>query len=114
MRLARETSDQDVLGFLTEEGLLPNYAFPEAGVTLKSVIIRQKQRPDANGNRYEVIYEKYPRPASAAISELAPANAFHVEKRRLEIDQINLDLSKTESWRFCDNCTTWNWRGCLS
>jgi DEAD/DEAH box helicase domain-containing protein len=105
MRLAREISDQDVLAFLTEEGLLPNYAFPEAGVTLKSVIIRQKQRQDETGEKYEVTYEKYPRPASAAISELAPANFFHAEKRRLEIDQINLDLSKTEQWRFCDNCT---------
>jgi DEAD/DEAH box helicase domain-containing protein len=109
MRMARELSDQDVLGYLTEEGILPNYAFPEAGVTLKSVIIRQKQKAapgeSESGEKYEVRYEKYPRPASAAISELAPANFFHAEKRRLSIDQINLELSKTEVWRFCDNCT---------
>jgi DEAD/DEAH box helicase domain-containing protein len=104
-RLARELAEQTVLEFLTDEGLLPNYAFPEAGVTLKSVIIQKKSKPEANGEKYQVFYEKYPRPASAAISELAPANYFHAEKRRLVIDQINLDLSKVEAWRFCDNCS---------
>jgi DEAD/DEAH box helicase domain-containing protein len=104
-RLAREIAEQTTLEFLTDEGLLPNYAFPEAGVTLKSVIIRQKSKPGNNGEKYEVSYEKYPRPASAAISELAPANYFHAEKRRLAIDQVNLDLSKVEDWRFCNNCS---------
>ena len=104
-RLAREISDQGVLEFLTEEGLLPNYAFPEAGVTLKSVIIRTKSKVGEDGLKYEVTYEKYPRPASAALSELAPANFFHAEKRRLQIDQVNLDLSKVVEWRFCNNCT---------
>jgi DEAD/DEAH box helicase domain-containing protein len=105
IRLAREIADQNVVEFLTDEGLLPNYAFPEAGVTLKSVIIRRKSKPGPNGERYDIHYEKYPRPASAALSELAPANFFHAEKRRLEIDQVNLDLSKVEGWRFCNDCS---------
>ena len=39
-------NDRDVFGFLTDEGLIPNYAFPEAGVTLRSVIFRKRMAED--------------------------------------------------------------------
>src|SRR5262249_5950685 len=32
----------DTLGFLTDRGILPNYAFPEQGVTLRSVLYRSE------------------------------------------------------------------------
>lgn len=35
--------NQDTLQFLTDEGLIPNYAFPEQGVILHSVIYRSKK-----------------------------------------------------------------------
>ncbi|MCY4059175.1 MAG: DEAD/DEAH box helicase, partial [Gammaproteobacteria bacterium] len=42
-RLLRDINGRETFGFLTDEGLLPNYAFPEQGVTLNSVIYRQRQ-----------------------------------------------------------------------
>ncbi|MCB0288743.1 MAG: DEAD/DEAH box helicase [Calditrichaeota bacterium] len=90
--------------FFTDEGLLPNYTFPEAGVLLRSVIFRRKQKPDAEGKYHTRIYE-YERPAASAIHELAPANHFYAGGRRVMIDQVDLGLSETEAWRFCNNCS---------
>lgn len=39
-QLIKEIDNKQIFNFLTDEGLLPNYAFPEAGVTLKSIIWR--------------------------------------------------------------------------
>lgn len=36
--LMRTLNDKHILNFLTDEGLLPNYSFPEAGVTLRSIL----------------------------------------------------------------------------
>ena len=94
-----------VLNFLTDEGLLPNYAFPEAGVQLRSVIYRRNPNAAEEGKKYQAKEFEYERPASSAIAELAPANKFYAEGRRLTIDEVNLRLSKLEIWRFCDNCS---------
>ena len=39
----RELRKKQTFEFFTNEGLLPNYAFPESGVILKSIIYREKQ-----------------------------------------------------------------------
>ncbi|MBK9278356.1 MAG: DEAD/DEAH box helicase [Candidatus Obscuribacter sp.] len=95
------------LEFFTDEGFIPNYAFPEAGVTLRSVIYRRKERRrDGDNERaYEYWTYNYERPSSAAISELAPANFFYAEGRKVKIDQINMDVSEVEDWRLCPNCS---------
>jgi hypothetical protein len=36
--IARSIIEKDIYNFFTDEGLLPNYAFPEAGILLRSVI----------------------------------------------------------------------------
>ena len=36
-KVVESIDDKNIFNFLSEEGLLPNYAFPEAGVTLKAV-----------------------------------------------------------------------------
>jgi len=104
-RLAAELADRHTLEFLADEGLLPNYAFPEAGIVLKSVVYRQNAKAQDPEKKYEVRYYRYQRPASSAIEELAPANTFYAEGRRVQIDQVNLDLSKADAWRFCRSCT---------
>lgn len=104
-RLAAELADRHMLEFLADEGLLPNYAFPEAGIVLKSVIFSLNAKAQDPEKKYEVRYYKYQRPASSAIEELAPANNFYAEGRRVQIDQVNLDLSKADAWRFCQSCT---------
>jgi len=69
--LLRTLNGQDTFGFLTDEGLLPNYAFPQEGVTLKSVIFRRRQAEEGEAEAEEddiVVYE-YPRPAAAALGD---------------------------------------------
>lgn len=100
-----DLNTKNVLNFFTDEGLLPNYAFPEPGVVLRSVVYRRVEKDEGDGRPYKTRLYEYQRPASIAISELAPANHFYAQGRRLEIDQVSLHHSKIEEWRFCDNCS---------
>ncbi len=103
--IVTEMNKKGVLNFLTDEGLLPNYAFPEAGVVLRSVIYRKKQNASAGEGKYTTYSYEYERPAESAIVELAPSNKFYAEGRRVEVDQVNLQMSKPEFWRFCRTCS---------
>jgi len=104
--IVRFINERNVLNFFTDEGLLPNYAFPEAGVVLRSVIYRLNAKAkDGEEGKYRTFTYEYERPASAAILELAPANHFYAEGRKLEIDQVNLQVSQIEPWRFCSDCS---------
>lgn len=51
-----------------------------------------------------VATQKYERPAQSALSECSPENRFYANQRRVEVDQINMNLAKTEDWRFCPSC----------
>ena len=104
--LLRKLNGRETFNFLTDEGLLPNYAFPEAGVTLKSVIYRsQEQDEEDAGERGDErdVYE-YVRPAASALSELAPENEFYAGGNRVSIDRIDLRVSSIETWRLCPSC----------
>jgi len=101
--VVREIDKKNTFNFFTDEGLLPNYAFPESGVTLKSIIYRKTDEADEDGG-YEFDTYEYERPAVSAIHELAPENEFYGEKRCVEIDRIDLDVSDREEWRFCPRC----------
>ena len=106
MELIAEINGRDLLGTLTDAGLIPNYAFPEAGVELKSVLWRERRDEDGEQGegRYITATIKYERPANSALSEFAPENRFYANQRRVEVDQINMQLASTESWRFCSSC----------
>lgn len=104
-RIIANLNGQQVLNFFTDEGLLPNYAFPESGVTLRSVIYRRSQTADKATRKYENTVFEYERPAAAAISELAPENRFYAGGRKVTIQQIDMKLSKLEHWRFCPSCS---------
>lgn len=105
LELIAEINKRDLLNTLTDAGLIPNYAFPEAGIELKSMLWR-KRAPDEQGQGAYVALPaiKYERPANSALSEFAPENRFYANQRRVEIDQINMNLAKTENWRFCPSC----------
>ena len=113
--LLRDLNGRNTFNFLTDEGLLPNYAFPEAGVTLKSVIYRRREqrREEPEGERhaatrgraYEYETYEYIRPAASALGELAPENRFYAGGRRVQIDRIDLRLSGIETWRLCPACS---------
>ena len=72
---------------------MPNYAFPEAGVTLKSIIWRKRQTEgDSTQGKFITETFEYERPGAVAIGELVPAGSFYAEGRRVDIDQIDLNI----------------------
>lgn len=106
-RTIRETINQvQVLQFLTDRGLLPNYAFPEEGVKLKSIIVKSREASDTRADAdADLIIREYKRPASSALSEFAPDQTFYAEGREVTIDRIDLRSKDLSVWRFCPNCT---------
>jgi len=103
--LVRAVNKRRTLEFLTDEGLLPNYAFPEAAVSLKSVIWRKKKKPPAKGSKYETSAYEYKRAPVSALSELAPHAEFYAGGRKVAVEQVDLSVSKVEKWRFCSSCS---------
>ncbi len=106
--LLRKLNGRETFNFLTDEGLIPNYAFPGAGVTLKSVIYRSRDQDEEDAGADEhgderTVYE-YVRPAASALSELAPENEFYAGGNRVSIDRIDLRVSPIETWRLCPSC----------
>jgi len=94
--------------FLSDEGLLPNYAFPESGVVLKAVLTRKEQpvegaQEPSNKRPKHFVYE-YNRAAASAISEFAPFNNFYADGRRLKINQVDMSLAEACKWRLCPEC----------
>ena len=102
-RLILEQSGKYPLNVLTDEGVLPNYAFPEPGVRLESVV---GMRIEDGTRNYET--KEYIRPASSAIRELAPFNTFYADGRKVRIDQIDVGTTArplVEIWRLCPGCS---------
>jgi DEAD/DEAH box helicase domain-containing protein len=104
LQLVKSINQRRTLEFLTDEGLLPNYAFPESAVRLSSVIWRKKKAAPPQGSRYETWSYEYQRSPSSALSELAPGADFYASGRRVAIDQVDVSVSEVESWRFCPEC----------
>jgi DEAD/DEAH box helicase domain-containing protein len=101
-RLMASVGSRDTFNFLTDEGLIPNYAFPEQGVLLHSVIVRDDRKVnDAD----RVLTFEYERPGASAITELAPNSVFYAEGRRVTIDQVDVVQDKPAEWRFCRSCS---------
>jgi DEAD/DEAH box helicase domain-containing protein len=95
---------RNVVEYLTNIGILPNYAFPETGVSLNAQIVKRKEENGATTYTSDDFGEIV-RPASSAISELAPANKFYSQGHMLEIQGLEI-LSKEEfeTYRFCSAC----------
>lgn len=102
-RMLQDYKNMYPLELFTNEGLLPNYAFPEGGIKLKA-IIRKRQVED--GEKPFDIHEVI-RPAKSALKEFAPYNVFYASKRKISINQIDIGTkgnSLIENWRFCSKC----------
>ena len=105
LELIKEINARDLLNTLTDAGLIPNYAFPESGVELKSVLWRKRGSDEPGQGAFVALTtQKYERPAQSALAEFAPENRFYANQRRVEVDQINMSLAKAEDWRFCPSC----------
>ncbi|NLE58711.1 MAG: DUF1998 domain-containing protein, partial [Planctomycetes bacterium] len=112
LRLIYRIDRQYPLNLFTDEGIIPNYAFPEGGVTLEALIYGLKTaEPEENsepGRRPGTEAHKWVRPASQAITELAPFNTFYAEGRHVEVDQIETggkEQRSDENWHFCPECS---------
>ncbi len=110
MALRRRTNARHTFNFFTDEGLLPNYAFPEEGVTLQSIVIRRlskaEREEDGRTRSYDKISYELQRPAQSALSELAPLNHFYAVGRAVQIDQVDLSAgdASPQTWRLCNCC----------
>jgi len=106
LALVGSINRRQTLNFFTDEGLLPNYAFPEEGVTLNSVILRRKEVRDTGEEtrRYEALSLTFQRSAQAALGELVPEARFYAAEHQLNIEQVDLKLSKPQPWRLCPSC----------
>jgi DEAD/DEAH box helicase domain-containing protein len=97
VELRKDLENRPLLQMLTDEGFLPNYAFTEAGVTLKSVLWRRLTRkPQAGRTSEDLNPLSDERPGSVAIRELVPDGVFYAQGRRVKIDQIDLTLNPIE------------------
>ena len=106
LTVLQEIGKKNIFNFLSDEGLLPNYAFPEAGIILRAVLYRKEdEEKQAQKKKYEKMVYEYSRSASSAISEFAPNNSFYVDGRKLTIDQVDLTTAQTAKWRLCPNCS---------
>ena len=56
--LLKTINERETFGFLTDEGLLPNYAFPEQGVTLKSVVFTRRQAEESDSESEDTRHDR--------------------------------------------------------
>ena len=97
---------ESVIEFMTNSGLLPNYAFPETGVKLEASVYSQCEKEDKKDNVVEPKVIEFARSASQGIRELAPGNKFCTQKFQLEISGIPTYDWKDNlvSMRYCSKC----------
>lgn len=98
--------DEFLLEFMTNCGLLPNYAFPETGVKLQASVYSSHEKEDDKNNVIEPKVIELVRPASQGIRELAPGNKFCTQKFQLEVSGIpTFDWKDNRSiMRYCSKC----------
>lgn len=112
--ISSEFAKKQTLNMLTDEGLLPNYAFPEEGITIDSMVItlrnRKKKKEDEGKqeakDKDRGIYKRFTfqRAASSGLTEVAPENDFYINEFILHVDQVDLGKKELQRWRFCPNC----------
>ena len=104
-QLIGQLQDLYPLNLLAEASLLPNYAFPEKGVHLHSLLGGTETSDDGTEKR---VYERraYVRPAARALRELAPFNLFYADGHKVRVRELELGpkAGRVEHWRFCRIC----------
>jgi DEAD/DEAH box helicase domain-containing protein len=104
--LKRLLDKRSILEHLTNVGLLPNYAFPETGVTLNAWVKSNKAKASDNiptDKQFEIV-----RSSKSAIREFAPDNHFYSQGFKFAISGLNTydwkDVGTLLVKRFCSNC----------
>ena len=104
-RVVHDINEKNTFEFMSDQGLLPNYAFPEAGIVLKAILYRTETTEEGENLKSEKYTYEYSRSASSAISEFAPLNSFYAGGKKLNIDQVDINTTKIERWRLCPSCS---------
>jgi DEAD/DEAH box helicase domain-containing protein len=97
--------NRKMLEFLTDAGVLPNYAFPEVGVKLKTFVTKAGADRKSGLSPEDIRSFEYVRPPSSALSELAPFQSFYADGREISIDRLDIETDEVHPWRFCAACT---------
>lgn len=104
--LKRLIDKRSILEHLTNIGLLPNYAFPETGVTLNAWVKSSKAKASESmpsDKQFEIV-----RSSSVAIREFAPDNFFYSQGHKFAVSGLNTfdwkDAGVLMRKRFCSNC----------
>ncbi|MEU6181035.1 DEAD/DEAH box helicase [Streptomyces coeruleorubidus] len=122
----QQMAQSDAQGFLVEHGLLPNYSLVEDGVRLEAMLSYKEPARGARtadegaegGNtpkpKWRTDPRVYDRPAEAALTELAPGNAYYVRGYKHVVDGFDLGPSRKDTpdgtpvglqtWRVCKEC----------
>jgi DEAD/DEAH box helicase domain-containing protein len=99
---------RQVLEFMTDEGLLPNYAFPETGVKMSASILGNVPKGEAAGKQADIKEFELVRSASAGLKDFAPGNHFYFDGMKLTVNGINTSDWNTDYGlvrrRFCSRC----------
>lgn len=98
--------DESLISFMTNCGLLPNYAFPETGVKLQASVYSTQEKEDHKNNVAEPKVIELARSASQGIRELAPGNKFYTQKFQLEVSGIPTFDWKDNlvTMKYCSKC----------
>ncbi len=97
---------ESVIEYMTNSGLLPNYAFPETGVKLEASVYSNREKEDKKDNVAEPKVIELVRSATQGLKELAPGNKFCTQKLQLEVSGIPTFDWKDNliSMRYCSKC----------
>ncbi|MFC7483010.1 hypothetical protein ACFQX7_27620 [Luedemannella flava] len=90
---------------LVEYGLLPNYALTDARTTLEATLTWEEK--DAEGHvTYHNDPREYARPASQALTEIAPGNTYYVRGYGHEVSGLDIGVKgrAVRTWRVCPSC----------
>ena len=103
--LRKKIHQRQTLEHLTNYGLLPNYAFPETGVTMTAQIITPI-RSEGGKTDYRPVTVETTRSARAAIREMVPGSIFYTQGWQLPVTGIHtVDYTEaTQPYRFCSQC----------
>jgi|GEM_PF-360571 DEAD/DEAH box helicase domain-containing protein len=101
----KKLRDRQTLEHMTNFGLLPNYAFPETGVTMTAEITTRRRQPDGT-TVFEPTMVEATRSAKSAIREMVPGAVFYTQNWQLPITGVNTaDFEETTAaFLFCSNC----------
>lgn len=103
-RIEKSINSETLVEFMTNQGLLPNYAFPETGVALSATVFARRPLGDEGETSQEPRSVELIRPASQGIRELAPGNLFYTQKLCLPIDGLSVSDDNKKQMRYCSRC----------